>query len=275
MQDNDLQSRSASYLTVIIWSMVFILLATFYNLGVSCLRYESQARDIIIVSAAGFSIILNVIFASQSPALRENASLSWITTSLVLTLGIALFPGPAGICLISILAILWIVTIGRCSAAASMAGMTILSCCGYLLWIPLLMPLAANIVLPFDIKLVASIFDLEGNLEELTLFGGHKVRASWENSSLSNLSSATVLWLATVGLARGRVILVDIMSLLTLLICLFTLNTMKLGLLAQTPHSYEFWSSGHGSALFGGLTILISVAIPLFGARLVTGKEAR
>jgi hypothetical protein len=275
MIDANLQKRSASYLTVIIWSMVLVLLGISFYLGVSFLRDESESSDIFIVSAAGFSIIINVILASQSPALRENASGVWIAISFVLALGIALFPGPIGIGFTSILAIQWLVTIGRSSAAASVAGMTILSCCVYLLWIPLLMPFAANVVFSFDIKLVASIFELEDSLGEMTLIGGHMVRVDWENSSLSNLSSATVLWLVIVGLARGRVILVDFMSLLTLLGCLFILNTVKLGLLAQTPHSYEFWSGGHGSVLFGGLATMISVTIPLLGARLVKGNEKR
>jgi hypothetical protein len=275
MTDKNSKGRSASYLTVLIWSMVLVLLGISYSLGVSFLRDESRTRDIVIISAAGVSIILNVIFASQSTTLRADASVAWIATSFVITLGIALFPGPVGVGFITILAIQWLVTVGRSSAAATMAGMTVLCCCVYLQWIPFLMPFVESAVFVFDIRLVALIFELEKNLEEMTLLGGHEVILSWEQSSLSNLSSATVLWFVIVGLVRGTVTVTDIISLLTLLFCLFILNTVKLGFLALTQYSYEFWSVGHGSVLFEGLIILISVAIPLRGATIAQRSEAR
>jgi hypothetical protein len=275
MPDKNSKGRSASYITVLIWSMVLVLLGISYSLGVSFLRDESRTRDIVILSAAGISIIVNVIFASQSTTLRADAGVAWIATSIVITLGIALFPGPVGVGFISILAIQWLVTVGRRSAAATMAGITILCCCVYLQWIPFLMPFVESAVFFFDIRLVASIFELEKNLEELTLLGGHEVILSWEKSSLSNLSASTVLWLVIVGLVRGTVTVADIISLLTLLFCLFILNTVKLGFLAQTPHSYEFWSGGHGSIFFESLIILISVAIPLLGATMAQRSEVR
>jgi hypothetical protein len=275
MPGKNSKGRSASYITVLIWSMVLVLLGISYSLGVSFLRDESRTRDIVILSAAGISIIVNVIFASQSTTLRADAGVAWIATSIVITLGIALFPGPVGVGFISILAIQWLVTVGRRSAAATMAGITILCCCVYIQWIPFLMPFVESAVFVFDIRLVASIFELEKNLEEMTLLGGHEVILSWEKSSLSNLSASTVLWLVIVGLVRGTVTVADIISLLTLLFCLFILNTVKLGFLAQTPHSYEFWSGGHGSIFFESLIILISVAIPLLGATMAQRSEVR
>lgn len=275
MPGKNSKGRSASYITVLIWSMVLVLLGISYSLGVSFLRDESRTRDIVILSAAGVSIIVNVIFASQSTTLRADASVAWIATSIVITLGIALFPGPVGVGFISILAIQWLVTVGRRSAAATMAGITVLCCCVYLQWIPLLMPFVENAVFVFDIRLVASVFEMEKNLAEMTLLGGHEVILSWERSSLSNLSTATVLWLVIVGLVRGTVTVLDIISLLTLLSFMFILNTVKLWFLAQTPHSYEFWSGGHGSIFFESLIILISVAIPLLGATMAQRSEVR
>jgi hypothetical protein len=267
--------RSASYIMVASWSMLFAVMSILYLPAVAFFSEAGSLRDITLLVGVSLSVLLNLIFASQSIALRQDAGLAWLTVSLVIVFGIALFPGPLSVGFTTILAINWLFTLGPKCASASMAAIMLLAASAHVLWLPLLVPLISASLLRFDTFLVAWLFELVPDFGELSLAGGHKVIVSFENSTFGDFSFAVVCWLTVIGIVRGRVLLADSFSLSLLLVCIGSLNAFRLGLTAQTPLGADFWGAGRGGDIVEYVKLALLLFIPLTGAWLFKERARR
>lgn len=262
------RTNSVSYIMAASWSMIFAIMCLLYGPLLAFARGAGSVTDLLLLLGVALSVVINLIFASQSVRLRDDASGPWLLVTVICVVCIALFPGPISIGFTTVLAIQWLLSLGPKSSPAFTAAVTLLLASAHSLWFPLALPFFELFVLPLDVKLVAWLFEIHGDIEELTLTGGHTVTVDVKNSTIGSFSSAVLCWLVLVGLIRGRVARPDVISLIILLISLASVNTFRLGLIAQTPHGFEFWSSGRGGDLIVALKSVLSVSIPLVGVKL-------
>jgi|SRR5215469_2940428 exosortase/archaeosortase family protein len=93
--------------------------------------------------------------------------------------------------------------------------------------------------------------------------GGHTIYVEAGCSAFHNITIAALLWLALIKIERLQVVRSDWLVLAAMIGATIMLNTIRIGLMAQSPTMLEYWHNGAGMT-FASVTMLAAMlGIPL------------